>query len=199
MSAQRFEDEHMLALPAMWSEAEYEPEGQLCEPPPERTSCRFDALEGWNTLREEFGIVRVDAQGEAWRLHPGHDVDDMISAYSNLSGALLLRHEWYSCGIESRFVHADGATSHADAADKHARARSTQFHGTTLQAVAAMMRSGGFIPGPNGHGRNGKYMQGLFCADELAEAFLRVDPNKLLIDGALQFAACPAVVELEAA
>ena len=189
----------MLALPAMWSEAEHEPEGQLYEPPPERTSCRCDALAGWNTLRNEFGIVRADAQGEAWQLHPGHDVDAMLSVYSNLSGTLLLRHQWYSSGIESRFVHADGGTSHAHAPARDARERSTKFHGTTLQAVAAMMRSGGFIPGPNGHGRKGKYMQGLFCADELAEAFLRVDPNKLLVDGALHFAACPAVVELEAA
>ena len=77
---------------------------------------------------------------------------------------------------------------------------SRRFHGTTLRAAVSMLRSGGFIPGPNGHGYRGKYLQGLFCAEKLGEAFQRSDPwREQAEDGSLQLLGCPVVVELEVA
>ena len=74
------------------------------------------------------------------------------------------------------------------------------FHGTTLKAAVSMLQLGGFIPGKNGHCKRGKYLQGLFCADSLGEAFLRVNPCRALDSrGRLQLAGCPVVVELVAA
>ena len=61
------------------------------------------------------------------------------------------------------------------------------------------MNAGGFIPGPNGHGRRGKYLQGLFCTESLGEAFQRVDPWRAIGCDFLHVYGCPVVVELQVA
>ena len=78
----------------------------------------------------------------------------------------------------------------------------TRYHGTTLKAALSMLSTGGFIPGPNGHGRKGKYLQGLFCASSVGEAVWRVDPWREARGTRREFLDLfgrPVVVELEVA
>ena len=155
----------------------------------------LDSLHGWAML-SGYDIRPGTAHQSALSRHLPHDTDDRLSNYSDMRWSKLLRKEWYESDISCRLL-GDGmqhCSWHACGSEVCHR-----FHGTTLQAAVSMLRTGGFIPGPNGHGYKSKYLQGLFCASTLGEALMRVDSWRHAKDHCLKLSGCPVVVELEVA
>ena len=158
--------------------------------PGHESGCWLDALHGWSILARHQ-IYPEPCKATSMRQHQAHPDDDRLSAFSDMLWSKLLRPEWFVSIVEHHF-NGQGTDDY----ELSETPDTTRFHGTTLRAAESMIRTGGFIPGPNGHGYKGKYLQGLFCAKTLGEAFMRVDPWRESINGNLQFGGCPVVVEL---
>ena len=153
---------------------------------------QLDALHGFATL-SHCQIYPERCRSSVLVQHDSDASDPQLSCYS--SWFKLLKEEWYSSDI-THYFSGDGMQDYSLESDDN----KTRYHGTTLKAVVSMLSTGGFIPGPNGHGHRGKYLQGLFCATEVGEAFLRVDPwREATRDGHLDLLGCPVVVELKVA
>ena len=153
-----------------------------------------DALHGWSTLIPHCGMIGMCAS--SMKMHGPHVTDPKLSEYSDVNWAKLVRKEWYSCDISCYFKSAH------DEYELHLvteTAPQTRYHGTTLKAALSMLRTGGFIPGPNGHGYRGKYLQGFFCTTSVGDAFCRVDPTRELQNDRLHLMGCPVVVEVKVA
>ena len=153
-----------------------------------------DALRGWSTLIRHCGMIGMCAS--SMTMHRAHVTDPRLSEYSDLVWSKLVRKEWYECDISCYFTSAHDEYAFDLVTETAAQ---TRYHGTTLKAALSMLRTGGFIPGPNGHGCNGKYVQGLFCTTSVGDAFRRVDPTRELRNGHLHLMGCPVVVELRVA
>ena len=153
-----------------------------------------DALRGWSTLIRHCEMIGWCATSMV--MHGPHVTDPQLSEYSDMVWAKLVRKEWYSCDIRCYFksAHDEYALDLVPETTPH-----TRYHGTTLKAALCMLRTGGFIPGPNGHGCRGKYLQGLFCTTSVGDAFCRVDPTRELQNGCLHLMGCPVVVEVKVA
>ena len=75
----------------------------------------------------------------------------------------------------------------------------TRFHGTNFAALIMIARTGGFIPGLNGHGLRGKYFQGCFTATTLGQALERCDSLRVRdYNGRLRASSMPIVLEMDA-
>ena len=161
----------------------------------EDSGCWLSALQGLTTL-SRHRIHPGKVHSSAWVQHGPEPSDPRLSCFSGF-WLKLLREEWYSSDITPSF-YGDGMQNYSLERNEDDRVE-RRYHGTTLQAAVSMMRTGGFIPGPNGHGCRGKYLQGLFCTDTVADAFQRVDPWRVGDGDRLSFMGCPVVVELEVA
>ena len=75
----------------------------------------------------------------------------------------------------------------------------TRFHGTNFAALIMIARTGGFIPGLNGHGLRGRYFQGCFTATTLGQALERCDSLRVRDhNGRLRASSMPIVLEMDA-
>ena len=154
---------------------------------------QVEALQGF-ALLSQHQIYPGRCKGKALVPHECDGSEPHLSRYSD-TWTKLWQKEWYTSDPVPYF-HGAGMQHYELGADDTV----TRYHGTTLKALLSMMSTGGFIPGPNGHGHRGKYLQGLFCAASLGEAFLRVDPwREQTPGGHLDLMGCPVVVELEVA
>ena len=153
-----------------------------------------EALSGLATLAEH-NIRPERCRSQPFVMHAKDTSEPCFSCYSDV-WFKLLAHEWSASDITPSFS-GEGA-EHCDL-NTNEDATTTRFHGTTVKAVKGMMSAGGFIPGPNGHGRRGKYLLGLFCTESLGEAFQRVDPWRAIGCDFLHVYGCPVVVELQVA
>ena len=138
-----------------------------------------DAVEGWHELTDHYHVAGVTVGISRLVMHEKHGQDPWLSECSTLGfqGTKLVRSEWFSADIRSYFKRTDQGPSQTKPTEPPG---CLHFHGTTLKAAVSMLQLGGFIPGKNGHGKRGKYLQGLFCADSLGEAFMRADPGRAL-------------------
>ena len=158
--------------------------------------CHLDAMQGFATLRQHKVFPGRCSQTPL--VPHGSDASNPVFSEHSSDWCKLLQKEWYSSDITSYFV-GDGMEFY----DLESDEQKTRYHGTTLKAALSMLSTGGFIPGPNGHGRKGKYLQGLFCASSVGEAVWRVDPWReargTKRDPLLDLLGCPVVVELKVA
>ena len=155
---------------------------------------QVEALSGFATLAKH-NIRPERCRSQPFVMHAKDTSEPHLSCYSD-AWFKLLAHEWSASDITPSFS-GEGAENY----DLHTNedATTTRFHGTTVRAVKGMMSAGGFIPGPNGHGRRGKYLLGLFNTGSLGEAFQRVDPWRAIGCDFLHVYGCPVVVELKVA
>ena len=152
------------------------------------------ATEGWAEMAKQ-GVFPGRCKASAWQQHGSDATDPRLSCHSSY-WVKLLKTEWYSTSITCSFRGPGAEFCEGESEDT-----ATRYHGTTLKAVLSMIEKGGFIPGPNGHGRKGKYLLGLFCCNSVGEALGRVDPWREAkgtgCEAHLDLLGCPVVVELQ--
>ena len=72
----------------------------------------------------------------------------------------------------------------------------TGFHGTILKCAKSIVEIG-FLPGPGGHVKKGKYHEGAFMSKNCSPAFLRSDMTRHVLDDKIySFESCPCVLEM---
>ena len=72
----------------------------------------------------------------------------------------------------------------------------TGFHGTILKCAKSIVEIG-FLPGPGGHVKKGKYHEGAFMSKNFSPAFLRCDMGRHVLDDKIySLESCPCVLEM---
>ena len=132
-----------------------------------------------------------------WCYHPEDArIRDGRSEYST-QWDILRACDWASIDVEMHLRQQNQNEDWRYSMDM--RHPQTRFHGTNFAALLMIARTGGFVPGINGHGYNGKYFQGCFTADSLGQAFERCDAFKIKDDcGRLRACSMPIVLEMDA-
>ena len=142
------------------------------------------------------GIIPGPAEFGEWYPHRAHAGDRHgRSEYSGKNDFLKAR-DWYCIPVAMHLRPRNDDESWYATSEESVQ---TRFHGTNFAALIMIARTGGFIPGVNGHGFKGKYFQGCFTAETLGQAFERCDALRVLdYNGRLRACSMPIVLEMDA-
>ena len=139
------------------------------------------------------GLIPGKAKLGQWSRHADHG--DGRSTYSS-QWDWLRAEDWSSIDIGMHLRQQNEMEVWEVSIDSTVQ---TRFHGTNFAALIMIARTGGFIPGINGHGFKGKYFQGCFTADTLGQALERCDALRVIDNnGRLRACSMPIVLEMDA-
>ena len=144
------------------------------------------------------GLIPGQAEFGQWSRHCEHvHAGDGRSEYSSASD-LLRAQDWYCIDVWMHLRQPNDDENELWNLSLNSTVQ-TRFHGTNFAALIMIARTGGFIPGLNGHGLRGRYFQGCFTADTLGQALERCDSLRLRdYNGRLRACSMPIVLEMDA-
>ena len=143
-----------------------------------------------------WGALPSETHLNNWQLHPKMP-DSEFSTFST-DGSYILADKFAMADVDTAvrtLTEVGWEVKYVSTPDEKQK---RTFHGTTFLSFLKILRSGGMIPGPNGHSFRRRHFKGVFSASSVAEAFERVDHEQGVDEqNVLHPCAMPVVLELE--